>query len=141
MKKIKILNDFGVYELGNIEDVSRIVDSINIESNAEVELDLSGCLPDYPATSLIIDKIISQMRLVSGKKILSIVLEFSLPLETLANWLFLGSAELNIENDKSLSLDRIKSLIHESLEKYDIEIKIITNNNQTRDIPNENIFK
>ena len=141
MKEIKIRQDFGIYELGSDAEITPVIEKIDIENNAEIQLDLTGCLPDYPATSLLIDKIISQMRSMTGKKHLVIILEYSLPLETLTNWLFLGSKELKIEKDKSLSLSDIKSLIQDGLQDSNIEIVIRINDNETNGVKDAIVFK
>lgn len=141
MKEIKIRQDFGIYELGSEAEITPVIEKIDIENNAEIQLDLTGCLPDYPATSLLIDKIISQMRLMIGEKHLVIILEYSLPLVTLINWLFLGSKELKIEKDKSLSLDEIKSLIQNGIQDSDIEIVIRINDNETNGVKDAIVFK
>ena len=141
MKEIKIRQDFGIYELGSEAEITPVIEKIDIENNAEIQLDLTGCLPDYPATSLLIDKIISQMRLMIGEKHLVIILEYSLPLVTLINWLFFGSNELQIEKDKSLSLDEIKSLIQNGIQDSDIEIVIRINDNETNGVKDAIVFK
>jgi len=137
MKTINILKDFGIYELGSEEEVNPIVEQITIEGNTEVELDLSGCLPDYPVTSLIIDKIINEMRQVEGKKKITILIEYNLPHETLVNWLFLGSKELKIEDEKSLPLPEISNLIFDNSYKSEIEISISIKDLRTQGVIDE----
>ena len=137
MKTINILEDFGVYELGSEEEVNPIVEQIAVEGNTEVVLDLSGCLPDYPVTSLIIDKLIRETRPLQGKKKINILLEYNLPRETLVNWLFLGSKELKIEDNKSLPLPEISNLIFENSHKSNTEISISIKDLKTQNIIDE----
>lgn len=141
MTEIRILQDYGVYELGSRTKISEIIEQIDIQNSPDVLLDLSGCLLDYPVTSQLIDKLINQMKAIEGKKNLRIELEYSLPPEILADWLFLGSQELNVANDKSLSFEELRGLVEENIRPSDIEIKICIKNSSSQGDQDEIIFR
>lgn len=134
MKTISIRKDFGIYDVSDEEDVSIIINEINIELDNEITLDLSGCLIDYPATSKLIDSILEQIKSISGEKTLNIITNFVLPIPTIANWLFLGSKMLKMETIKGLSLDEILCLAENSLCDTGIILNIIV-----RDIEGNNV--
>ncbi len=140
MKEINILQDYGVYELGSESEIKPIIEKIDINNQTHIKLDLTGCLPDYPVTSQIIDKIISQMKKLPGKKSLDIVVEYSLPHEILINWLFLGSKDLNIQDDKSMPLKDIWNAIYDGIEESSIVIKIHIYDNKRENVIDEIIF-
>lgn len=131
MKEIKIRQDFGIYELGSEAEITPILGKIDLENNNEIRLDLTGCLPDYPATSRLIDEIIRKLKSIEGKKRLVILLEYMFSTETIVNWLLLGSKELKIECDKALSLKEINQLVIESLQGSNIEITVRVIENDT----------
>lgn len=125
MKHINVFEDYGIYELGSEDELKPLLDDINIDNNFDIILNLSGCLPDYPATSQIIDVIINQLKHLPGEKKLTIKMEFNLPQETLVNWVFLGSKEIGIEDQKELILAEIKNLVMSNLLKSNIRASII----------------
>ena len=125
MKIFSIRNDFSVSDLSDEEDASIVVDKINIESNPDVQLNLSGCLIDYPATSKLVDNILDQLALLPGKKYLEIVTDFNLPKQTVMNWLFLGSRRLDMESKKGLSYDDLIKTIQYALLSLDISLRIL----------------
>jgi ACT domain-containing protein len=124
MKIINIRDGFEVYDISDELDVSAIVNRINIELNNHIQLNLSGCLIDYPATSKIIDKIIEQLSLLTGVKKLEIITDFVLPMSTIVNWLFLGSIQFGMESKKGLGYDELIELAQKALNKSNIELSI-----------------
>lgn len=124
MKIISILKDFGIYDIGDEEEVLTILDKIDIGEYSHIKLDLAGCIPDYPGTSKLIDRVISQLKKLSGKKTINIELDYLLPIETITTWLFLGSKELNITDDNEKSFKKIKKTIEKNIKNLGITLCI-----------------
>lgn len=124
MKRISILEDFNVRDVSDEEDVQPIVDKINIDTDTDVQLDLSGCLIDYPATSKLVDAILIKLSSLSGDKKFQIITDYVLPMTTVINWVFLGSEQLKMHDKKELSLEEIIQAIDKVLRPLNIKLKI-----------------
>ncbi len=124
MKIIAVRRDYGVSDISDEEDVKKIVDNIDIQSNVEVQLDLSGCLIDYPATSKLVDKVVEQLSLLSGEKKIEIITDYLLPMSTIANWLFLGSKGLSMELKKGVPFRELIDILQKAIQPSAIAIKI-----------------
>jgi hypothetical protein len=124
MRLIAIRNDFLVNDVSDEEDIKSILEKIDIGTDVDVRLDLSGCLIDYPATSGLIDKVIKQLIPLSGPKDFEIITDYTLPMSTVINWIFLGSCQLNMLDKKELSLDGITRIISDVLKPLNIKIKV-----------------
>jgi hypothetical protein len=124
MKIIAIRKDFGVSDISDEEDVRTIIEKIDVESNADVQLDLSGCLIDYPATSKLMDTIVEQLSQLSGRKELEIITDYVLPMPTVVNWLFLGSKRLDMDLNKGLPYNEIIQILQTALQRSNIVLKI-----------------
>ena len=125
MKIISIRQDYGVSDISDEEDVQTIVGKIDIESNADVQLDLSGCLIDYPATSKLLDTMVEQLSSLSGRKKLEIIIDYVLPMPTVLNWLFLGSRQLDMDLKKGLPAEELIQIVQTALQRSDIVLTII----------------
>ncbi len=124
MKIIAIRKDFGVSDISDEEDVRTIIGKIDVESNADVQLDLSGCLIDYPATSKLMDTIVEQLSSLSGRKDLQIITDYVLPMPTVVNWLFLGSRRLDMGLNKGLPYNELIQILQTALRRSNIVLKI-----------------
>ena len=125
MKRINIKEQFGEYDAGNAEKIKLFIDRLTLDNDNEITLSFQHCITDYPATSLIIDKLLSQLKEKSGKKILVIQTELDdLPIIIL-NSLFHGSIELNLHDSTGIiELDNIDKAVSDNLGKLDIGIRI-----------------
>lgn len=139
MKCINPKEDFGneYFDVGDIDIVNLILQQINIENNKDVKLNFQECITDYPATSKIIDKVLSQLNGLTGKKTLLITLGLSDDPVHLLNGLFFGSNFLGIQEDSDiLPLDEMKKLIDHKIVQAGINITIQQVDNKTGKIIN-----
>jgi hypothetical protein len=124
---ISILKDYRIFDAGSKSSVERILEKLSIKSS-DVTLDLSNCIIDYPATSLIIDRVllsISQKR-KPGK--LKIQTHLNIMEILLLHWLFIGSSFFKIDDSKKgKSLNDLKLIMQEKLlqKKIVMEIEVI----------------
>jgi hypothetical protein len=127
MKHIAIKEQYNINDLGDLSEISEIIQSIDIESNTTVELNFRHCFIDYPATSQIIDKVLSQLSKKSGAKELIIQLDYYLPESTILNLLLLGSTYFNIQAEKEIDLETITRIIIEkiAINKIILEINVV----------------
>ena len=100
-----------INDVGDEEQVDSLLRNLRLENEKEVELDLSQCMIDYPATSTLIDYILKHLSQISGDKVFIIILDYDLPKQTLLNWLFLGSTFFGIEKDKEMTTKSIEQII------------------------------
>jgi hypothetical protein len=124
MKRIAIREDFNVSDVSDEEDVQTIVDKINIGLDTDIQLDLSGCLIDYPATSKLVDTIMEQLSSLAGDKKLQIITDYILPMTTVINWVLLGSNKLDMLDKKELPLEQIIQIIRTALRPFNITLTI-----------------
>jgi hypothetical protein len=124
MKTIRIKTDFKEYDAGNSEKIKLFIDRVVADDN-EITLSFQHCITDYPATSLIIDKLLSQLKALHGRKLLVIQTELDdLPIIIL-NSLFHGSKELALSDFIGLiSRDEIDNAVNTHLGKEGIGIRI-----------------
>lgn len=124
MDRIFIKNDFGINDLGELEEVNNIIEKIEIGSNKIVELNLRHCFIDYPVTSKIIDKILYSLEKLNGTKELIIKNDYYLPEPTLLNLLLLGSDYFGLDVEKELSIEDLKKAIEGKIKPQNIYIDI-----------------
>jgi hypothetical protein len=124
MKHIAIKEQYKINDLGDSSEIKEIIQSIDIESNTNVELNFRHCFIDYPATSQIIDKVLSQLSNKPGTKELIIQHDYYLPESTILNLLLLGSKYFNIQAEKEIELDSLTKIINEKITNDNIVIEI-----------------
>lgn len=135
MKIFAMRESYGISDISDEEDVEIVAEKIDIESNRDIRLDFSGCLIDYPATSKIVDRILNQLLPLDGKKTLEIITDYALPMETVANWIFIGSERLGLETNKGQSYEGLVKKLQAALAVFDIvlRVKIVDQAGETRD--------
>ncbi len=124
---ISIFKDFKIFDAGSKTSVDEIIKKINITSN-EVTLNLSRCIIDYPATSILIDKLLSDLAKTRKQSKLVIQTHLNILETLLLHWLFIGSTFFKIDDSKKKnSLEEFKSVINTKLisKKINIQIDII----------------
>lgn len=127
MKHIAIKEEYKINDLGDLSEIKEVLQSIDIELNTNVELNFRHCFIDYPATSQIIDKVLSQLSNKSGAKELIIQHDYYLPESTILNLLLLGSKYFNIQTDKEIELSSLTKIINEriTIDNIVIEINVV----------------
>ena len=125
MKIISIADDLQINDLGDVNEVNKVINEMDLGSDNNLELNLRHCFIDYPLTSKIIDRILIKLKSLKGKKELVIRHDYYLPEPMLLNLLFFGSEFFGILSDAELSLDELKSLLNSKLGKESIAIEIL----------------
>lgn len=124
MKTLSILKDFGLTDAGNEAKVRNIIGNISIGNNANIKLDLTDCIIDYPATSMIIDKILEELAQLTNKKKLYIDVSYFLPEQTLLNDLLGDSKFFSIQARTEMPIEDLKKRIIDTIKPCKIEIAI-----------------
>lgn len=95
MKLISVWKDYKVRNLSKESEISKLIDSMNLTQEQDIELDLCDCLIAYSATSKIIDHIVNHLKGLHGRKTLKIILTSIDPQEYVLEDLFRGSRCFN----------------------------------------------
>lgn len=125
MTKISILKDYKMFDVGSRSNVDKIISLISI-ADSQVTLDVSRCIIDYPATSLLIDKILFDLsKSRKRNKELTIVTNLSIAELLLLHWLFIGSVFFDV-NDSACKndLEEFKTLITDKLQTKKISLTL-----------------
>lgn len=130
MNLIRVFKDYGEYNLQSISKVDQLLAKIVFTEESEIELDLTECLPDYYATSKLIDKAIGTLKRVPGAKILRIVTDFRMGEAPLLNGLFLGSEILDLRDDHELDIETLRSRINPKLRDLNLCLQVSMPDNQ-----------
>ena len=113
MEIIKIKASYGITDLGDEEKIKSVLTKLVLPISNEISLDLSGCLIDYPVTSMLLDNVLYHLDTMPSYKKLNIIIDYNLPDDTLINFLFLGSRFLNINDKFNLIKIEWKTIITE----------------------------
>ncbi len=123
MKKIALYKDYGITDAGNEDKIKDIIDKILVDEN-QVELDLTRCMIDYPATSMLIDKILSDLTGFPNKKILIIKVSYFLPEQTLLNDLLGDSKFFEIVAKTEIPIKDLTEKIKNKLVPVEIALTV-----------------
>lgn len=129
---ISILKDYQIFDAGSKNSVNAIIAKMSITSSI-VTLNLSKCIIDYPATSLIIDKILSELVRKKKPGILIIQTHLNILEALLLHWLFIGSFFFKIDDSKKKnSVEEFKAIIKKKLlaENLNLQIQVIDKDNK-----------
>lgn len=125
MAQIDVLADFG-YDLSDRDKVRNIALQLPSIDDAVLILDLSGCVLDYPATSVLVDAAIDRLQAVSPPRRLELKFNIPFPPRVFEKWFFFGSALLP-EKYHLLSSDELRAKIESALESLQTTIIISRN--------------
>lgn len=121
---INVLKDLKIFDAGSKTGVEDILGKISINSNV-VTLNLSRCIIDYPATSRIIDKILTEIQKYSKGKALIIQTHLNIIESLLIHWLFIGSEFLTIDDSKKkIDIGDLISIINQNLKHHQTRIAV-----------------
>ncbi|HEY5464209.1 MAG TPA: hypothetical protein VIJ95_13185 [Hanamia sp.] len=121
---ISIFEDFQIFDAGSKSSVEKIINKISITSS-DVTLNLSRCILDYPATSLIIDKILNDLLRKDSPRVLIIQTHLNIIEILLLHWLFIGSIFFQIDDSKKkIMIDEFKALINKKLSSKKIKLQL-----------------
>lgn len=124
---ISVFKDYKIFDAGSRNSVDEIIRKISVTSST-VTLDLSRCIIDYPATSLIIDKIITELQKKNKPGLLIIQTHLNIIETLLLHWLFIGSNYFQITDAKKKNtVDEFKGIINKKLlsKKLRIQIQVV----------------
>ncbi|MEO7489019.1 MAG: hypothetical protein ABIU77_18045 [Ferruginibacter sp.] len=130
--KISLLTDLQISDAGIVRNVKPLLEKLVIQ-DPDVILDFCNCGVDYPATSLIIDKVLFDLKLLEGNKKLQILFDFKIHDFAIHKWFFIGSNFFEIkEDDNHLTFAELKQLIENKLIAEGIVLEIlIINDDET----------
>lgn len=126
-KIFNIYDDFGINDAGNEDKIAAVLENVKIGECTSVLLNLTRCIIDYPATSMLIDKILFQLAALEGEKEIDIHVSYFLPEQTLINDLLGDSKFFEIETQKEIPLLVIQKKINDKLipNNIKLDVKII----------------
>jgi len=126
MKEFFLNRDYKINDAGNEDKILSILSSINIANNNQIDLNLTRCIIDYPATSMLIDNILGQLLKLEKKgKELIIKVSYLLPEQTLINDLLGDSKFFEIETRKEIPLEELQKKINDKLVPSQIKMKVM----------------
>ena len=128
VQTIKIHKEYNIYDLGDSQTITELINKIHLEPTNYINLDLTNCLLDYPFTGKLFDKILIHLSKQNGKKKLTIFTDYILPYETTVNLLFLGSEFIGVNDNHRILEPEWDFLFNELIEKHQITISIKTYN-------------
>ena len=128
---ISLINDLKIKDAGVDRNVTIILEKISVNDN-DVTVNFCDCGVDYPATSKIIDKILSDLSRREGGKSLTIIFDFDINEFVLHKWFFLGSEFFEIsEENKDLTNDDFIRILNQKLKEYNIHLTIEIQSSRT----------
>ncbi len=125
MNTIRVLADYNEYNLTSLSRVERLAERIEFERAEEIELDVTGCLVDYYATSNLIDKALQALGETTQRKRLRIKTDFQMGPAPLLNSLLLGSKVLGLTEDRELEMEDLSSKIRPRLMELNTCLEVI----------------
>lgn len=120
MNTIVFLDTFG----DNLSDEDIVLSFISkkpVVDSSELTVDLSGCILDYPATSLLVDYFISELKRCEAPRKLVLLFNISFPKRVLLKWYFFGS-QLLPSDYHSRSTEDIESNLNLNLSSHSITL-------------------
>jgi hypothetical protein len=112
--KIKAKEQFGTRRLNIEENTLECAAKLPNFSDGAVEIDFSGCILDYPATSLLCDEILKRLRLAPEPRQVKFVFDIDFAERVFLKSFFFGSNLLNLQGEKATE-EEIKSNLRDAL--------------------------
>lgn len=131
--KISALQDCKIFDLGTREEVEAFCSKFKITEN-EIIVDISRCIIDYPATSILVDYVLDELSQQKGLKSFTIITNLNINELLLLHWLLIGSVFFGIEHfAKNKNLKEFKEIITEKLDLINTQfiVKIIDKEEKT----------
>lgn len=130
---LSLLKDLNLKDAGLVRNVKPILDKIKV-SESPATLDFCYCGVDYPATSLIIDKVLGELLQVEGSRKLTILFDFPIHELAIHKWFFIGSNFFQIEENNNLTYEELKDILHRKLSDNSILLELLIFNNNGEQI-------
>lgn len=132
MKPINVVSDFNQIKIAQERHVNDLIKKIKdagvVENEKHIELNLEGCITDYPATPRLIDYFLEHLSGLDGDKSLYIKLDglgnklvYILYILVLEGHFFGISDKVENENE----VDKWVDLINQKLKEKNITLKIL----------------
>jgi hypothetical protein len=122
-QSVKMVDQLGFNDISELPKVESLLKVLKIDSSY-VELDLTNCLIDYPATSQVIDTILFKLESIDKDRNLLITTDFLFPHDTLLNALLSGSKYFSLEDLRINSLKEIEARIRSKTARTGLKLQI-----------------
>lgn len=122
MVQIDVLSAYG-FDLSDKDTVHNIAIQLPSFNDASLVLDLSGCVLDYPATSLLIDAAIEGLQVAAPPRRLELKFNIPFPSRVFEKWFFFGSTLLPAEYH-SLSPEELRAYLVSAMKERQTTIII-----------------
>ena len=122
---ITALKDFGM-DLSDPARTAEFAERIPHSSESRLEVDLSGCILDYPATSKIIDVALQRLNEAAAPRELVLMFNIAFQERMFMKWFFFGGALLPAEYHK-LDEPDLRGRVNEALRerKMTVTVRIV----------------
>lgn len=114
---------FGTRRLNIEESTAQCAEKLPIFTQGLVEIDFSGCVLDYPATSLICDEVLKHLENASKPREITFVFDIDFVERVFLKSFFFGSARLKLQGQKATE-DEIKSNLKAVLQGLEAKLTI-----------------
>jgi hypothetical protein len=122
MMQIDVLANFG-FDLSELDVVRAIAAGLPNVNDRELVLDLSGCVLDYPATSVLVDEVIERLQANVAPRRLELRFNIPFPARVFEKWFFFGSKFLPKEYP-SLTSEELRAHLTTALRDRQTTISI-----------------
>jgi hypothetical protein len=122
--KVSILKELKIFDAGTKPNVEKIIAGLVINQSS-FTIDFSRCIIDYPATSLIIDKILISLVELPEPRILIIQTHLDIIELLLLHWFFIGSDFFKIDSSQRKNqLEDFKKVLTSKLIEHKVSMYI-----------------
>jgi len=124
--EISIFKDYSIFDAGKQRNIEEVIKKLPAFTDELITLDFTNCLIDYPATSKLIDKILSELSNMKGSKVLTIQSDLTVNNENLIlSLLVWGSSFFDFSSLSRVSTaEDYRKVIIPKLKEYQMKIEI-----------------
>ena len=119
---VNVAQDYGI-DLAEEDLTLRIAEDLKAMAESELELDLSGCILDYPATSTVIDGALRSLAQTSSPRSLTVIFNIAFQERIFIKWLFFGG---DLVDDEKYKLDdsALREHLNDRLRERDVRFAV-----------------
>ena len=122
---VNVAQEYGI-DLADEELTLRISKALEAIAEPQLEIDLSGCILDYPTTSTVIDGALRSLSQTSTPRSLAVIFNIPFHERIFIKWLFFGGDLLNEEEydlDESVLRGRLNHRLQERDVRFTVRIR------------------